>query len=112
MRAAKKELGVIAESDFEPIWSAVDQFGITHVRFQQRYRDLKVWGGQLLSHMDADKRLLPYTLALHRSPAVDVNPRVSSGTVILAATRDAGIKGGFSGRRSCTSTGRTHPAGR
>lgn len=95
LRAARKELGVIAESDFAPIWSDVDQFGITHVRFQQRYRNLKVWGGQLISHMDANNKFLPYTLALHRSPAVDVIPRVSSGTAILAATRDAGVAGGF-----------------
>lgn len=95
LRATKKEIGVVPESDFVPIWSDVDQFGITHVRFQQRYRDLKVWGGQLVSHMDADKKFLPHTLALHRSPVVDVNPRVSSGTAILAATRDAGVRGGF-----------------
>lgn len=95
LRAAKKELGVAPDSDFVPIWSGVDQFGITHVRFQQRYRALKVWGGQLVSHMDASKRLLPYTLALHRSPVVDVEPRLSPGTAIRAATQDAGIAGGF-----------------
>lgn len=96
VRAARQALGVVPQSDFEPVWSGVDQFGITHVRFQQRYRKLKVWGGQLVSHMDAGNRLLPYTLALHRSPAVDVVPRVSSGTAIRAATLDAGVKGGFS----------------
>ena len=95
VHAVRKALGVVAESNFVPTWSDVDQFGITHVRFQQRYRDLKVWGGQLVSHMDAGKRLLPYTLALHRSPAVNVVPRLSPGTAIRSATSDAGIKGGL-----------------
>lgn len=95
VRAARKQLGVVAESDFLALSSNVDSFGITHVRFQQRYRGLKVWGGQLVSHMDEGNRLLPHTLALHRSPVVDVVPRVSSGTAIRTAVSDAGIRGGF-----------------
>ncbi|MCC6070112.1 M4 family metallopeptidase [Massilia sp. GCM10020059] len=95
LQASRKELGVVAETDFVPLSSSVDQFGITHVRFQQRYRRLKVWGGQLVSHMDESKQLLSHTLALHRSPAVDIVPRLSPGAAIRTATSDAGIRGGF-----------------
>lgn len=95
LRATRSALGVADDTDFVPIRSSVDRFGITHVRFQQRYRQLKVWGGQLVSHIDADNSVLPYSMALHSAPAVDAAPRVAPGEAISTATRDAGIAGGF-----------------
>ena len=49
LQSSRSILGIGADSEFVPIRSDVDPFGITHVRFQQRYRGLKVWGGQLVS---------------------------------------------------------------
>ena len=95
LQSSRSVLGIGAGSEFVPIRSDVDPFGITHVRFQQRYRGLKVWGGQLVSHVDIANRVLPYSMALHHSPVVDTKPRVSEGTAIRTAAGKAGIKGGF-----------------
>ena len=95
LQASRGVLGVGDDSEFAPIRSDVDLFGITHVRFQQRYRGLKVWGGQLVSHVDADNSVLPHSVALHHSPAVDVAPRVPEDAAIRTAVGKAGIKGAF-----------------
>lgn len=95
LQASRGVLGIDAGSDFVPLRADVDDFGITHVRFQQRYRGLKVWGGQLVGHVDAGNGVLPYSVAAHPSPVVNVVPRVSPGTAIRTATARAGIKGSF-----------------
>jgi Zn-dependent metalloprotease len=90
LRAARKDFDLDDDSDFEEISSDVDEFGTAHVRFQQRYKNIKVWGGQMITHMDVDKVFRPHTRKLNPSPHVEMEARISPPNAILLAEHNLG----------------------
>ena len=64
-----------------------DPDGARHVRIQQRYRGLRVWGGQLILHLAPDGSERPATDALVRGIQLDTQPNLDAAEA-LAVTHD------------------------
>ena len=47
------EMELDSATTFDAVASNVDEFGLTHVKFQQRHAGLTVWNGMVISHLDA-----------------------------------------------------------
>ena len=64
-----------------------DPDGARHVRVQQRYRGLRVWGGQLILHLAPDGSERPATDALVRGIQLDTQPNLDVAEA-LAVTHE------------------------
>ena len=73
-RLQRRDLG--RAEDFTVRDVAVDPDGARHVRLQQHYRGLLVWGGQAILHFDAKGVEGPMTDALVRGIQVDPRPNL------------------------------------
>ena len=62
-----------------------DEFGQTHGRFVQTYLDVPVWGGDVVTHMDAEGRHLPETADLYPWISVAVQPSLPAGEALAVA---------------------------
>jgi len=84
------ELGLGPGTDFRVQDLVVDPSGARHVRLQQRYRGLRVWGGQAILHLDAQGREQPMTDALVRGIQLEVQPNLDPAEALaLADTGEA-----------------------
>ncbi|GAB2878186.1 hypothetical protein GCM10027277_54550 [Pseudoduganella ginsengisoli] len=92
MRSSRKEFNLQEESDFEEINSESDEFGETHVRLQQKYKNLKVWGATVVAHLSAEKHLRQHSGKILPSPHIDTNARLLPENAILIAEHDLGKK--------------------
>lgn len=94
LKADKSKLNADDDDiEFTPISSFTDEYGITHTRFDQYYRGIKILGAQVISHLDANDKTLPYTDALFHPFNVDTSPRLSKENAILIAQQDMQIQG-------------------
>ncbi|WIL22394.1 M4 family metallopeptidase [Geothrix sp.] len=60
LRDQRPQMGLDEDHDFRLSGSHVDALGQTHGRFDQYYRDVRVWGAQVLTHTGPDgQRLKP-----------------------------------------------------
>jgi len=72
-----------------------DERGISHVRYQQTYKGLEVFEGEVIAHVD-DRDDVELTSALRGNLRLDTRPRVASATAVAAAAHEAGLTGRFS----------------
>ena len=72
-----------------------DERGISHVRYQQTYKGLEVFEGEVIAHVD-DRDEVELTSALRGGLRLDTRPRVASATAVAAAAHEAGLTGRFS----------------
>lgn len=68
--------------------------GVGHVRFNQYYKGVPVFGGEAIAHVDS-KGAVTVTSAIARGLVVDVTPRLNRQAAIEAASRVAGIQGAY-----------------
>ncbi|MES2161672.1 MAG: M4 family metallopeptidase [Pseudomonadota bacterium] len=95
LNAMRGELGLDADNDFSHLGTVVDQFAQSHSRFQQRYRGIKIWGGQVIAHADAGGKSLGLTSTLKTDISVDTSPRLSAAEALAIVTRDLAPKGKY-----------------
>jgi len=88
LRSSRGLLGLRANDDFRLSRHLTDQFGITHVRHDQLYRGVQVWGAQAITHMDAGGNLLSVSSdAVRPGLDLDVSPAVTDATAMAQAIR-------------------------
>ncbi len=80
--------GIVA--DFRVMRVTVDGVGTAHVRVQQYYQDIPVFGGEAIAHVGADGRPAVPTDGLVRGLKVDVVARVDRGDAVRTALAAAG----------------------
>jgi Zn-dependent metalloprotease len=73
----------------------MDEKGQTHARFQQRFNGLRVWGGEVITHTDAEGTELPMTRSLHSGIQINAVPAMSSEDALATAHFDLLPKGAY-----------------
>jgi Zn-dependent metalloprotease len=89
------QFGMDADGAFAPVRVHTDEFGETHARFNQLYRGVKVWGGEIIAHTGAEGEGLAPTAALRDNILLNTTPSLSREEALAAATRDLAPKGPF-----------------
>jgi Zn-dependent metalloprotease len=74
---------------------ATDPDGTRHVRLQQRYRGLRVWGAQAILHLAPDGTERPVTDALVRGIRLEVRPNLDQAEALAIAHRRESPQGAY-----------------
>lgn len=67
--------------------TTTDEAGTLHARFEQRYRGLRVHGGELIAHVPLDESRRTLTSSVFPSVTLDVRPAVSRQDALAFAAR-------------------------
>ena len=94
------QFGMDADGSFAPVRVLTDKFGETHARFNQTYRGVKVWGGEAITHTDAEGQALPPTTALMGNILLNTTPSLSQDEALATASRDLNPQGPFASKPS------------
>ena len=81
----RRNLGLDERTAFRLQGLQTDETGARHVRLQQLFRGLKVWGGQVITHTDAQGRESPMTNALVPDIQVDTSPNLTPAEALAVA---------------------------
>ncbi len=100
MMNLRGQFGLDAEGGFAQSRVMTDRFGQTHVRFNQTYRGVKVWGAEVIAHTDVDGGALAPTLALRAGINLNTTPSLSSEEALATAVRDLAPSGSFASQPS------------
>ncbi len=74
--------------ELELLSEKTDQLGLTHLRFQQKYQGLKVWGCQTIVHFKDEQTIYRVGGQIVPSPELDKSPSIESGTAINYAVEE------------------------
>lgn len=92
----REALGLDEHHTFQVQSSQQDALGQTHVRFQQLYQGLRVWGGEVITHTQADGQELPATAsALKQAIHVDITPTLSVNDALAVVKKDLALSSDF-----------------
>ena len=91
----RADIGLSEETAFVAGRALTDSFGQTHTRFAQMYLGVKVYGGEMIAHVDARGRMLAPTDAAMRNIRVNVQPSLQVGEAIATANRELAPKGPY-----------------
>lgn len=91
----RPRLGLNEQHTFVRKQYTQDTLGQIHTRFNQYYKGVRVWGGEAITHMDAQGRDLPLTSTLRKDINIEVTPALSRAAVLKVAEADLGSKGPF-----------------
>jgi len=84
----RESLGLDENHSFQMQSLAQDARGKTHVRFRQLYHGIRIWGGEVITHMQADGTELPPTSALKQDIKVDIEPKLSTAEALAIVKTD------------------------
>ena len=104
MRAA---LGLDENHSFRLQSMEQDARGQTHVRFNQLYHGVRIWGGAVITHTQADGTELPPTSALKQDIKVDMETKLSRANLPFAGPPAPPSKVPLSARRPVSAPTRT-----
>ena len=93
LSAQRSSLGLDERHSFILRRAHTDTFGQVHVRFDQVFSGVRVWGAQVVTHTDAQEQPLPLTEDLRRGVNVDVHPALSAEDAAKKATVALAPKG-------------------
>ncbi|MBS0387669.1 MAG: M4 family metallopeptidase [Proteobacteria bacterium] len=91
--ARKSELGLGDADDFRFATPFTDELGHTHVRVQQLYKGVRVWGGDAVVHVGAAGEVRALTNNLAPRLKLSVTPGISAARARVLAIRHLGFKG-------------------
>ncbi|MDP3007763.1 MAG: M4 family metallopeptidase [Methylococcales bacterium] len=95
----REELGLDENHAFQMQSLQRDPLGQTHIRFQQYYHGVRIWGGEVITHTQTDGRELPpTTLALKHKIQVDISPKLSADAALAVVKRDLALSSEFSSK--------------
>ena len=95
LAANRTQLGLDQDHSFQLRDAHSDPLGQTHGRFVQRYKGVRVWGGDAITHMDSEGSELPLTDALHRNIQLNVTPAMAEGEALAVVQQDLAAQGPF-----------------
>jgi len=84
LQAQRGRMGLPAATDFQSGAVMGDHLGQTHVRAQQLYNGVKVFGGEAIVHMKGDT-VLSVTDDMRRGIQLDTNPRLAGSDAVAIA---------------------------
>ncbi|HJV23933.1 MAG TPA: M4 family metallopeptidase [Holophagaceae bacterium] len=93
--AQRQALGLSELHDFQMLNSSTDELGMTHARFQQTFQGVKVFGGEVITHMDRAGVQRGMTLAHQPIAALNTTPSLTAGEALGIAHRALAPKGGY-----------------
>ncbi len=93
--AQRTALGLDADSDFHLGRAHTDGLGQTHGHFQQMYKGVRVWGGDVITHTDREGNPLPATNALKRNIHLNVTPSLGSDEILAIVHQDLNPRGDY-----------------
>ncbi|HET6331173.1 MAG TPA: M4 family metallopeptidase [Holophagaceae bacterium] len=91
----RSNLGLDADAAFEARTTRTDGFGQTHTHFAQTHQGVKVFGGGMITHMDARGRMLPSTDAAFRGIHLNTTPSIAPDEALATAHRALAPKGDY-----------------
>ena len=71
-----------------------DEIGITHVRYDQFYKGIKIFEGEAIAHVDSQSNVT-VTSSLRGAINVNVNPAIPSASVAAAAAAGIRLRGSY-----------------
>jgi Zn-dependent metalloprotease len=84
----REALGLDENHSFQLQSMEQDALGQTHVRFHQLYHGVRIWGGEVITHTQADGKELPPTSALKQDIKVDIEPKLSVTEALAVVKTD------------------------
>ena len=73
-----------------------DELQIGHAKFVQYYKGVRVFGGEMITHMDGSGNFIEETDALYRNISVSVVvPKITETTAIIIVDRDIKPRGNY-----------------
>ncbi|HJV22840.1 MAG TPA: M4 family metallopeptidase [Holophagaceae bacterium] len=85
LNALRPALGLGPLHTFTAERTLTDELGQTHVRLQQRFQGVPIFGGEVVAHLDAEGRHLAPTLALVPFGTLNVTPGLPAGEALAVA---------------------------
>lgn len=89
------ELGLRDSDDLNVRNMATDPDGSRHVRLEQRYRGLRVWGGEAILHLDPKGVQSPMTDALVRGIQLEVTPNLEPAEALAITHASEAPQGSY-----------------
>ncbi|MBK8793386.1 MAG: M4 family metallopeptidase [Holophaga sp.] len=78
----RQSLGLDSQHDFAVRLGHVDLLGQTHTRMNQLFQGVRVWGGEVITHVDAEGNDLPLTTELRRNISLSVKPTLTDSEIL------------------------------
>ncbi len=94
MLAHRAAFGLSADHGFALHSVNADELGQTHARFQQTYKGVRVFGGDVIAHADANGRER-FTNALYKNINLNVAPSIEGSEALATAHRELAPKGAY-----------------
>jgi len=85
---SRGKMGLDADHDFVVRNAIVDDQGAVHVRYNQTYRGVRVWGGETIVHLGADQRSTDLTNEIKSGINLGTNPSLGVADALGVAHRD------------------------
>ncbi|HEX2569275.1 MAG TPA: M4 family metallopeptidase [Polyangia bacterium] len=95
MSQLRVELGLDADHTFRARNMASDELGVNHIRYEQLYQGVRVWGGDAIVHVGADGSLRELTNDLKTNINVATRPSLSEAYALDRAHRDLRPQGAY-----------------
>ena len=95
LQGQRQALGLNGLHAFVHRDSQTDELGMTHSRFQQTFQGVKVFGGEVITHMDAAGQLRASTLAHRTVGALNVTPGLQPSEALAIAHQTLAPKGAY-----------------
>ncbi len=83
----RSAIGLDESNGFAANRAHTDEFGQTHTRFAQLYQGVKVFGGEIITHMDARGRMLAPTDHAHRNIRLNTQAVLQTDEALSIAHR-------------------------
>ncbi|WAR43985.1 Ig-like domain-containing protein [Methylomonas rapida] len=84
----REALGLDESSTFQVQNMRQDALGQTHVRMQQLYKGIRIWGGEIITHTQANRMAQPPTSSLKKDIRLDTQPKLSTTDVLAVVEKD------------------------
>jgi len=91
----RSELGLDQEHDFHIRGSHRDFLGQTHTRMQQTFQGVKVWGGEVIDHVDTHGRRLPFSGEVISGIRLFAQPVLADKEALAIVDADLAPKGPY-----------------
>jgi len=91
----RQNLGLDDQHDFAVRRGHTDELGQAHTRMNQLFQGVRVWGGELITHQNADGSQRAMTTELRRNIAISVKPTLSDVEVLGRVHSDLNPRGAY-----------------
>jgi len=91
--ATKADLGLGPADELRPSAVFTDDLGQTHLRLQQLHHGVRVWGGDLVAHVDLEGDVLPATGHAVKGLDLDPTPGIPADRARALALKHLGVPG-------------------